>query len=387
MTKRDYYEVLDVDKTASKDNIKKEYRKLARKYHPDMNQENKKEAEEKFKEISEAYEVLADENKRKRYDQYGHAGVQQDFGPGGFDFSNFSHAVDFEDIFGGGGPFSSIFSDFFGRGAGGFGRTQRRATSNRGEHLLYELEISFMDAVKGTTETIKVPRREHCDKCSGSGSADGSPPIACDRCGGSGQMRQSRGIFQLVTDCDRCQGTGTYIKKPCDDCRGTGLVNASRKVKVTIQAGIDNGQRIRLSGEGNAGVHSGPKGDLYVQVYVRPDSNFTRDGPDIYTEENISMVQAALGDNIEVKTVHGHARLKIPSGTQPGKMFRLVGQGVPYLRGSGKGNHFVKVSVDVPENLNKRQKEILMEFARECGGTVPGESSGSSKKRTWRSKK
>ena len=387
MTKRDYYEVLDVEKNAGKDEIKKAYRKLARKYHPDMNQENKKEAEERFKEISEAYEVLADENKRKRYDQYGHAGVQQDFGPGGFDFSNFTHAVDFEDLFGGSGSFGDFFSNFFGRSAGGFGRTGRGSSTGRGEHLLYELEISFMDAVKGTTETISIPRREHCDTCDGSGSSDGVSPATCPRCGGIGQVRQSRGIFQLVTDCDHCLGAGTHIENPCDNCKGTGLMNVTRKVKVTVQAGIGHGQRIRLSGEGNAGGHGGTSGDLYVQIYVRSHDHFNREGTDIYTEEHITTIQAALGDNIDVETIHGHARLKVPAGTQPGKVIRLGGQGVPYLRGNGKGDHYVQIIVDVPRNLTKRQKELLMEFARVGGEVVPGESTKPTKKKAWRQKK
>jgi molecular chaperone DnaJ len=398
MAKRDYYETLGVEKTATADEIKKAYRKKARQYHPDLNKDNPKEAEEKFKEISEAYEVLADEGKKERYDKFGHAGVESDFGPGGFDFSNFTHATDFEDIFGGGG-FGDIFSQIFGGGMGGFGRSsRRRGGPRRGEDLLYELEISFEDAVTGTTVTIDVPRMAQCKKCNGSGSADGSAPVSCTTCGGTGESRQvrSQGFFQSVsvTPCRACSGAGSVIEKPCDKCKGSGKIRKTNKVKVPIPPGIENLQRLKMKDLGNAGDRGAPAGDLYVKIFVEPDPRFTREGANIYTEEHITMAQAALGDVINVETVHGnHNNLNIPAGTPSGRIFRMHDSGMPYLHGEGNGIHFVKIIVDIPEKLTARQKELLMEFARERGEppAVPGEGGGKDasrkKKRVWKSRK
>jgi len=319
--------------------------------------------------------------------------VESDFGPGGFDFSNFTHVRDFDDIFGGGSPFGEIFSQIFGGGMGGFGRSGgRRGANHRGEDLLYELEIPFKDAVEGTKRTIKIPRLEKCEECSGSGSADGSGRKKCSKCGGAGEIRHVRrqGMFQQisVSPCGKCNGIGTFVENPCGKCRGSGKMEATQKVSVTIPPGIDDGQRLRLKGEGNAGSQGFPSGDLYVRVYVNPDRRFTRDGADIYTEEPITMVQAALGDNIEVETVLGRGRLKIPGGTMSGKIFRLGGQGMPFLNRPGNGDHYIKVIVDIPKKLSSRQKELLLEFARERGEAPGSEQSASgSKKRSWRSKK
>lgn len=364
MPKRDYYEVLGVNRGASQEEIKKAYRRLARQYHPDLNPGNK-EAEEKFKEIQEAYEVLSDPEKRARYDQFGHAGVEgggAGAGPGfgGFDFGG--AAADF-------GGFNDLFDMFFGDAFGG-GR-RRQAGPQRGTDVRVDLDISFEEAAFGAEKEIGVPRLEKCPDCGGSGAAPGTYPVTCPACQGTGQVRISQrtafGYFQTVRTCHQCQGTGTIITNPCRSCRGRGQVHRTRKIKVKIPPGVDNGARLRLVGEGEAGERGGPPGDLYVYINVRPHKIFRREGFDVLCEIPISMVQAALGDEIEVPTLEGKARLTIPEGTQSGTSFRLKGKGIPRLNGAGRGDQHVIVRVVIPRNLNDKQKELLREFARISG--------------------
>ena len=375
MTKRDYYEVLGVSRDATEEEIKKAYRKLARKYHPDTNPDDPKAAEEKFKEISEAYEVLADKEKRARYDRYGHAGVDSEFG-GGFSWENFTHFDDLRDIFGNFGGFgfgNSIFDMLFG---GGMGRGMRH--ERRGETLLYELEIDFREAVFGTDKEIEIYRIEKCPECGGSGAQPGSTVETCPMCRGAGQVQRVReqGFFRTVsvTVCPNCGGSGKIIHSPCPVCKGKGLVRKRRKIKIHIPPGVDTNTRIRMRGEGNE-TRNGVPGDLDIIIYVRPDENFERDGYNLHSEAEISFVQASLGDEIEVKTIDGKAKLKIPAGTQHGTTFRLRGQGVPLQNGYGRGDQFVTVKIKVPKRLSDRQKELLIEFARVSNEKIPDSSS------------
>ncbi|VVB96647.1 Chaperone protein DnaJ [uncultured archaeon] len=369
-TKRDYYEILGVDKKASADDIKSTYRKLAMQFHPDRNKAP--DAEEKFKEISEAYAVLSDQNKRQQYDQFGHAGIDMRYSQ-----EDIFRGVDFEDIlrdFGAGG-----FG--FGRGGGGggifdifFGGERRREGPRRGSDILYELAINFEDAAFGKAIDLEIPRTEKCDVCNGTGAKPGTSPKTCPSCRGTGQVSRTQntpfGRFMTTSTCGTCRGNGQIIDSPCASCHGSGTVQRRRKLEVKIPAGVDTGSRLRVTGEGEAGEKGGPPGDLYVQIYVKPHSIFTRHENDIIMETAISFTQAALGDEIIVPTLDGKAKMKIPAGTQNGEIFRLRGKGFPSLHISGKGDELVKIKVEVPTKLNDRQKQLLREFAEASGEKV-----------------
>ncbi len=360
MAKRDYYEVLAVGKSASQQEIKSAYRKIAVRDHPDKNPGDK-EAEERFKEAAEAYAVLSDADKRARYDRFGHQGVSG-AGAGGFDPTIFA-------------DFSDILGDLFGFGGGG-----RRGGSNgmtRGADLRYDLTLTFEEAAFGTETTLRIPRLESCPKCSGSGSANGSPPAVCQACGGRGQVRFTQGFFTVARTCPQCQGEGRVISDPCTECRGEGRVEEERSITVKIPAGVDTGARLRLSGEGEHGRRGGPPGDLYVVLQVRPHKQFRRDGSTVLSRATISYPQAVLGSSIEVDTLHGKSTLDIPAGTQHGRDFRLRGQGIPRLDGAGKGDHVVSVEVEVPQprDLSPEELQILRRLA-ELGGHPVKEEKG-----------
>ena len=362
MAKRDYYEVLGVDKNASDSEIKKAYRKLAMKYHPDKSGGDK-EAEEKFKEASEAYEVLSDQDKKARYDQYGHAGLEGAFGQGGFSWSDFSHASDFSDLFGEGG-FSSIFEQFFD-GFGGGGRGGRGSRSNRGEDLQLEISITLKEVNDGAEKKLKIKIKDSCDTCKGSGSADGTSET-CPQCKGQGQVRQVRqslfGQIQTVAECPTCHGKGKIIKNRCHKCAGSGRVDTFKEIKIKIPAGIDDGQYFRLRGQGNVGVNSGERGDIIVLVHVKDHDLFERDGANLVLEYPISFSQAALGDEVKVPTINGKIKLKVPEGTQSGKVLRLRGQGLPHVNSSYKGDLYIKLMVITPTKLSSRERELLQEL-------------------------
>lgn len=355
MAKRDYYEVLGVSKEASKDDIKKAYRKLAIMYHPDKNAGNK-EAENKFKEATEAYEVLSDDSKRQTYDQFGFAGIDG-MGQGAHDYSTVFR--DFEDIF---GDFSGIFDSFFGSSRGRRGGATARP---RGADLRYNLEISFKDAVFGSKVEIAYNKNHTCEPCSGSGSASGGGKKTCSTCGGAGQVRRNSGFFSIASPCSTCRGEGFILEKPCKSCGGSGVTRKKQKIKVNIPAGIETGKRISIPGQGDAGSNSGEAGDLYVVINVTPHEYFERHGEDIYCLIPISFTQAALGTDIYVKTLDDKkVKLKIPAGTQNGKILRLRGEGVPHLHNSARrGDLYVKIHVAVPEHLSSKQKKLLEELA------------------------
>ena len=348
--KKDYYELLGVGRNTSEDELKKAYRKLTLKYHPDRNPKNRQ-AEEKFKEISEAYQVLMDPQKRAQYDQVGHAAFG-DGGPfrGGFDFS-----AGFEDIFG------DIFGEFFGSG------TSRRHTRSRGEDLRYNLTISFEEAAFGTEKKIKVPRQSLCDRCHGNGAKPGTSPKSCPTCRGKGQVSFQQGFFNISRPCNQCRGQGTIISDPCESCNGAGRVRKSHTLSIKIPAGVDNGARLKLRGEGEVALAGGTPGDLYVVIDVEPHPLFVRDGLDIICDVPISFVQAALGTEIEVPTLEGKVKMKIPSGTQSGRVFRLKGKGIRDIQGYHQGDQHVRIVVETPTHLTPRQKDLLKEFA-EVGG-------------------
>ncbi len=359
--KRDYYEVLGVKKDATADEIKKAYRKLTKENHPDLHPGDKA-CEERFKEANEAYEILSDEEKRKKYDQYGHAAFDPNagFGAGGFDGF---------DGFGGFGGFGDIFSDIFG-GFGGSTRSNPNAP-RRGESVRATVNISFEEAAFGCKKEVTVAKVETCPDCKGTGCAPGTTPEICPDCKGTGSVtvnqRTPFGMMQSSTQCSKCRGTGKIIHQPCKTCRGMGAVRRQHKVEVNIPAGIDDGQTISKPGGGNAGTNGGPAGDLLVSVIVRPHARFERDGTSVLLDQEISYAQAVLGAEVEVPTLDGKVKLTIPEGTQPGAVFRLRGKGIPYLRGSGRGDQFVTVSIKVPKNLTGSQKELLRQFAASMG--------------------
>lgn len=360
MAKKDYYEVLGVSKSATDDEIKKAYRKLSKKYHPDINKEP--DADEKFKEIAEAYEVLSDANKRSAYDQYGHASTDPNFGAGG----------GFGGGFGGGGfgGFDDIFDSFFG---GGRSRYKPNAP-RQGDDLQYPIDLEFEEAIFGKETTIRYNREEECETCDGSGAKPGTEPVTCSKCHGTGsievEMNTPLGRVMTRKTCDVCNGTGQEIKEKCPTCQGSGKVKEQHSVKVTVPAGVEDGNQMRLNGQGEAGINGGPYGDLYVVFQVKPSKTFRRDGSEIYYELPINFVQAALGDEVEVPTVHGKVNLKIPSGTQTGTNFRLRGKGAPKLRGTGNGDQHVKVLLKTPKELSAKQTDLLRQLAEESNISV-----------------
>ncbi len=343
MAKRDYYDVLSVGKSASTVEIKKSYRRLAMKYHPDRNTDDST-AEAKFKEAKEAYEILRDGDKRAAYDRYGHEGVRG--GPAGGGFS----AEGFGDIFG------DVFGDIFGGGRRGGNQVFR------GADLGYELRLELEEAVSGDTVTINVPTQVTCEACSGSGAEKGSEPVKCTTCGGAGQVRMQQGFFSIQQACPACKGAGTVIKDPCNDCHGRGRVSKTKKLSVKVPAGVDDGDRIRLSGEGEAGRNGGPAGDLYVEIHVRAHKIFQRDGADLACEVPISIATATLGGEVELPTLDGNVVLKVPAGTQSAKIFRLRGKGVTTVRDHRTGDLFAKVAVETPINLTSEQESLLQQF-------------------------
>lgn len=359
--KRDYYEVLGVSRNASKDEIKKAYRKLALKYHPDRNAGDKK-AEEKFKEGTEAYEVLANEEKRRMYDQLGHAGVGAG-GPGGFEFTGQAF-TDFSDIF---GDFTDLFEGLFG-GFGVRGRTRARSRARRGDDLRYDLQITLNEAYSGTEKRIEIPKQASCETCNGNGCAPGSQPETCPQCRGTGQVTVSQGFFSISRTCSRCGGRGSTIVSPCISCHGSGRAFKRQRVSIKIPPGSDTGVKLKILAEGEAGVGGGPPGDLYIFLTVGPHPLFVREGDDVLCEVPISITQAALGTELKVPTPDGaRARLKIPAGTQAGKIFRLRGRGMPSLRGYGRGDELVRVMVETPTKLTSHQRQLLKELARISG--------------------
>ena len=360
MSKRDFYEVLGVSKDADEKEIKKAYRRVAMKHHPDRNPDDKS-AEDKFKEASEAYEVLSDSQKRAAYNQYGHAGVDNSAGGAG------GH---------GGGSFSDIFGDVFGDIFGGGGGGRRGP--QRGSDLRYNLDISLEEAVKGTTTNIRIPSLVNCKPCDGSGAKEGSKPVTCTTCGGVGQVRMQQGLFAVQQACPNCRGKGKMISDPCGTCYGEGRVEETKTLSVKVPPGVDTGDRIRLGGEGEAGPDGGPAGDLYVQMSVRDHPIFERDGKHLYCEVPISMTDAALGGELEVPTLEGRVKLKIPAETQTGKLFRLRGKGVTPVRGGSVGDLLCRVQVETPVNLTKRQKELLSELQE----TLDGDKH-SPRKKSW----
>lgn len=361
-TKRDYYEVLGLQKGASDDEIKKAYRKLSKKYHPDINKEA--DAETKFKEVSEAYEILSDPQKRAAYDQYGHAGTDPNYGGGAGGFGGFNGGFSSAGGFGG---FEDIFESFFGGG----GRTVNPNAPRQGEDLQYSINLTFEEAIFGVEKNIQYKRDETCHTCSGNGAKPGTQPETCHKCHGSGTINVERqtplGRVMSRQTCDVCHGTGKEIKDVCETCHGTGHEKKTHSVKVNVPAGVESGQQMRLAGQGEAGTNGGPYGDLYVIFYVEESDIFDRDGAEIYYELPLNFVQAALGDEVNVPTVHGEVKLKIPAGTQTGTKFRLRGKGAPRLRGNGNGDQQVTVKLITPRNLNESQKEALRKFAEVSG--------------------
>lgn len=360
--------MLGLEKGASDEEIKKAFRKLAIQYHPDKNQGDK-EAEEKFKEINEAYQVLSDPEKKARYDQYGTA----DFNGGGFEGGFNGAGFDFSDF----GGFGDIFDSFFGGG----GSRKRRNGPEKGADLEYTVNLTFMEAVFGLEKEISITRKENCEKCGGTGAKEGTKPKTCDKCGGTGQIKVQRntplGSFMSMNTCDKCGGKGTIISDPCTECKGSGKIRRNRKIKVNIPAGVDNGNVIPIRGQGEHGVNGGPSGDLYINIRVTPHGQFKRKGIDIFIDSHISFSQAALGMELKVATVDGDVKYTIPPGTQPGTVFRLRGKGVPRVNGHGRGDEFVNVVVDIPKNLNAKQKEALLMYM-EASGEI-SEEDGSKK--------
>jgi molecular chaperone DnaJ len=354
LNKRDYYEILEINQNASETEIKKAYRRLAVKYHPDKNAGDKA-AEEKFKELSEAYAVLSDAQQRATYDQYGHAGMG---GGGGFSSGGFNFGgTPFEDMFG------DIFSDIFGGGGG-------RSRGRRGDDLRYNLTISFEEAAFGMETKVQVPRHQSCETCDGSGAAVGTSSRTCDTCGGHGQVRIQQGFFSLTRPCPDCAGEGTVIDSPCAECHGQGRIRRNKSISLKIPAGVETGTRLKLKNEGESGVQGGSPGDLYVVLTVSDHPIFQREGREVICEVPISYVQAALGCEMEVPTLDGKMKIKVPVGTQSGKILKLAGKGIPSLQGYGRGDQLIIVRVETPIGLTARQKELLEEFAKEGGEEI-----------------
>ena len=359
--KRDYYEILGIPKNTTDDDIKRAFRQLAKKHHPDMNPNDKTKGES-FKEINEAYQVLIDPEKRSLYDRFGHAGVNTGFGDSGMDFGFGGFTDVFEDM----------FTDFFGGG--------RRESSRRGSDLRYDLHISFREAVFGIEKTIEIPRNEICSSCRGTGAKGAKEFKTCSKCDGTGQVRYSQGFFSISRTCDKCHGEGRIIDVPCEKCKGHGRIQQLRRISVKIPAGIESGSRLKIPREGEVGTRGGPSGDLYVVINVSADEFFERDGTDIICEAPINFVIAGLGGEIDIPTLDGKTRLKIPAGTQSGRILKIRGKGVPSLHGYGRGDQLVKIIVETPENLNEKQKELLREFAKTLNEQVQPKSSGFFKK-------
>jgi len=358
VAKKDYYEVLGVSKGASADEIKKAYRKLARQYHPDANRDDP-DAADKFKEVKEAYEVLHDEQKRERYDRYGHAGVEQEFAGGA-----------------GYGGFEDIFDSFFG----GFGGGRRGASVNRGADLRYDLSVTFEEAAFGVEKELAIPKLTVCSTCDGSGAKPGTHPDTCPVCHGAGQVKAASdtpfGRFMSVQTCSHCRGTGQVIEEKCPECLGRGRVKKTKKISIKVEPGISDGMRLRVPGEGEAGERGGPPGDLYIFVHVRPHRVFKRQDDDVISEIKIDMVQAALGDSLEVETLDGLVNVNIPAGTQHGTYLRLKGKGMPRFRSVGRGDHRLLIKVDIPKNLSDEEKELLMKLGELRGLKIDAQDKG-----------
>lgn len=357
--KKDYYEVLGVQKNATDDDLKKAYRKVAKKYHPDLNPDNK-DAESKFKEVNEAYEVLSDKDKRTRYDQFGHAGVDPSYGAGGGAYG--AGGFPFDDI-------GDIFESFFGGGFGGFGGSARTRNPNapiKGADVNITLPLSFLEAALGCKKEITVPHLQTCNSCGGSGAEKGTTADTCPDCNGSGQVTVSQrspfGVIQQRKTCTRCSGKGKVINSPCNDCRGAGRIRNTKKLEVSVPAGIDDNQTFVLRNQGDMGVNGGPAGDVNITVSVRPDAIFERDGFDVWCDIPVTYAQAVLGDEITVPSIDGKVKYTVPEGTQPGAVFRLRNKGVPYVNGKGRGDQYVRINIEVPKNLTAKQKDLIKEF-------------------------
>jgi molecular chaperone DnaJ len=356
MSKRDPYEVLGVDRTADADTIKKAYRKLAMQFHPDKNPGNK-EAEESFKEAASAYEILSNAQKRAQYDRFGHAAFGQAAGGAGFQ--------DINDVF---SNFSDIFSEFFGSGTGFGGAAQeRRKRPRRGADLRYITEISLREVIEGVEKDIKFDTEESCEDCEGSGAAEGSKPVTCPMCQGRGQVVRSQGFFQMATTCSNCRGEGSVISNPCKTCRGQGRTKVSRKIRVTIPAGVDSGTRLRVTEEGEGGFLGGPSGDLFVEVHVKEDPRFERDQFDLHTRSKFHFLQLILGAEVEVQSVTGSVKVEVPSGTQPGERLRIPNEGIPSLKGSRRGDLYIHVDVEIPSKISKEEEALLRDLAQKQG--------------------
>ncbi len=359
MSKRDYYDVLGAERSASDEELKKAYRRLAMQHHPDRNPDDA-EAERKFKEASEAYAILSDPEKRRRYDQFGHAGLS---GAGPGDAGGFAGGfADFADL----GDFRDIFENLFGAGAG-----RARRSRGRGADLRYAHEIDLEDVLEGCSADLTLPKMMPCEPCKGFGTRTGEPPAHCERCGGDGEVMFRQGIFRMSRTCEACDGEGMDVSDPCRECRGSGRREGQKKIQVRIPAGVEDGMRLRVQGEGEAGLAGGPPGDLFVVVRIRPHELFQRDGIDLHCEAPVAFTQAALGAEVDVPTLSGKVSLRIPEGTQNGKVMRLRGKGLPEMRSSGRrGDQYVHIFVEVPTRMNARQRELLEDFARETGADV-----------------
>jgi molecular chaperone DnaJ len=362
LSKRDYYEVLGVTRDVDEPSLKKSYRKVAMENHPDRNPGDKA-AEERFKEASEAYAVLSDAEKRRAYDRFGHQGVGMGGAPGGF-----GAAPDFGDL----GNFTDLFNDLFGDLFGGprSGPRRRGGRGQRGADLRYNVEIELADALDGIEPSIQIPKMRPCGTCDGSGARPGTRPESCGRCGGAGQVVLQQGFFRISRPCEACMGAGEIVRERCSECRGAGRVEGMQSIRVKIPAGIDDGMRLRLSGEGEAGIAGGPAGDLFVVITIKSHPLFEREGADVHCQVPISVVQATLGDEIEVPTLEGKVKLKVPEGTQTGKVLRLRGKGLPTIRTANRGDQLIHIFVEIPTKLSKRQRELLQEFADEGGEEV-----------------